>query len=483
MNRPRSDERRFEHLSRRIRGASVPRAGRRIQLVAAFVLVLSAMLIVLAVLVTRAQWARHHAQLLIDRLRLTDRESITGSRLISNWRWREALVLALALAAAVPAPASAEPAVALLTGNTLISFDTATPQTTTTVPVTGLGVNEALGGIDVRPADSLLYGVTATTGSASNSVLRTYRIDPTTGAATLMGATASGVAGAADVPGGLDFNPVADRIRYVNTNDESLRLVPVTGALAANDTDLTPFTVEIIGAAYDRSVAGAAASTLYAINRNTSRLAMIGGVDGTPSANGGVVTDIGSGLGFTISSISDGGFDISPAGAAVAALTPAADGITRLYTIDLATGVATAVGRLGLGTAVRGLAVLPSPAPPPPAAPALDRTAPNVLVSVPGRARLTAKAIRKIRIAFSCTEACTATGRLRVGKKTIAAGTAALGSADVGSLTLSTTAAQRRAIKRLHRRGAKRRRASLVLTFSDAAGNARQVTRRLTLRR
>jgi hypothetical protein len=390
----------------------------------------------------------------------------------------------LALAAAVPSPASAEPAVALLPGNALTTFDTTTPQTTTTVAISGLGTNETVSGIDVRPADGLLYGVTATTGSAANSVLKTYRIDPATGVATLIGATAAALAGAADIATGLDFNPVADRIRYVNANDENARLTPTTGALAANDTDLTPAaTSDIIATAYDRNVPGATLSTLFAIDRADSRPALIGGVDGTPSANGGVVTDFVGGLGFTLSPGSDGGFDISAGGTAIAALTPASDGVTRLYTIDLGTGAATVLGRLGAGSAVRGLAILPTPpSAPPPAAPAPDRTAPTVLVSVSGRASLSAGAIRRIKITFSCNEGCTAAARLQVGRKTIASGNASLASADVGTLRLRTSATQRRAIKRLHRRGA-RRRASLALTFTDAAGNTRRITRRMTLRR
>jgi hypothetical protein len=390
--------------------------------------------------------------------------------------------LALALAAAVPSPARAEPAVALLPGNALTTFDTTTPQTTTTVAISGLGTSETVSGIDVRPADGLLYGVTATTGSAANSVLKTYRIDPVTGVATLIGATAA-LAGAGDVATGVDFNPVVDRIRYVNTNDENARLNPTTGALAANDADLTP-TSDIIATAYDRNVAGATLSTLFAINRNTSRLALIGGVDGTPSPNGGVVTDFAGGLGFTLSPGSDGGFDVSAGGTAVAALTPASDGVTRLYTIDLATGAATVLGRLGAGSAVRGLAILPTPpSAPPPAAPAPDKTAPNVLVSVSARAKLSAGAIRRIKITFTCNEGCAVTARLRVGKKTIATGNAALTSPDVGSLRLRTSARQRREISRLHRKRVPRLRATLALTFTDAAGNTRRIARRMTLRR
>ena len=136
--------------------------------------------------------------------------------------------------------------------------------------------------------------------------------------ATLVGQTAAALAGAADVPTGYDFNPVVDRIRYVNTNDENARLVPDTGALAGNDTDLTPAaTSTIIAEAYDRNQAGATATTLYAIDRNDSQLSIQGGINGTPSPNGGVITDLAP-LGFNLSAASDAGFDISVTGVAYA---------------------------------------------------------------------------------------------------------------------------------------------------------------------
>ena len=258
------------------------------------------------------------------------------------------------------APAHAEQAVALTAPNTLIRFDTATPGTiTASLPVTGLNASQTIRGIDVRPATGELYASTVVTASAANSVIQTYTIDSNTGAATFVGQTAVALAGAADVPTGFDFNPVPDRIRYVNTNDENVRLHP-TGALAGNDTDLTPAaTTTLIAAAFDRNTPGTTATTQYAIDRNDSQIAMVGGPNGIASPNNGVVTDLTS-LGFTLNVANDGGFDISSTGAAFAALTSAADNLTRLYTINLNTpsGV-SAVGLIGNGaTEVRSLAIL-----------------------------------------------------------------------------------------------------------------------------
>ena len=98
--------------------------------------------------------------------------------------------------------------------------------------------------------------------------------------ATLVGATAAPLPGAGDIPTGFDFNPTVDRMRYVNTNFENARFNPNNGALAGDDTNLTPASVEIIGEAYDRNVVNGGATTLYAINRNGNQLAIQGGIDG-----------------------------------------------------------------------------------------------------------------------------------------------------------------------------------------------------------
>ncbi len=282
---------------------------------------------------------------------------------INGW----ALAITALLLAFAVVPARADQAVALMSPDTLAVFDTTAPTTVAFHAITGLGANETVRGIDIRPADGQLYGVAVTAASANNSIVRTYRLDPVTGAATLIGATAAGLVGAGDVPTDIDFNPVVDRIRFVNTNDENARLNPTNGTLSGDDPDLTPsVTSDIVAVAYDRSQAGATLTTLFAINRIGSQLARQGGVDGVPSPNNGVITSIG-GLGLTIGGAADGGLDITTAGTAYAALTNAADNLTRLYTINLTTGAATATSLIGSGAnEVRSLAILPPPPPPPP---------------------------------------------------------------------------------------------------------------------
>ncbi|MFM8271091.1 MAG: DUF4394 domain-containing protein [Gemmata sp.] len=265
---------------------------------------------------------------------------------------------------------------ALADNNVLLRFDSAAPTTVqATTTVTGLGAGETLQGIDFRPRTGQLFGSTAPTGSSGSQTFSTYSINPLTSAATLVG-TGATVTNGSDTAGGYDFNPTVDRIRYVNDLLANARLNPTDGALAGNDTPISLATFELIGAAYDRNTdrqtpGSTTPTTLYAIDRASSSLVRVGGIDGSPSPNGGVVTVVGA-LGVTLAAGSDAGFDIFEAvgpasgpnnnglGVAYATLTTA-DGVTRLYTIDLTTGAATVVGAVGAAgaTATVGLAAAP----------------------------------------------------------------------------------------------------------------------------
>src|SRR3954463_8793385 len=133
-----------------------------------------------------------------------------------------ALIVTLAVVLLVPAAANADPA-AGITGNTdLALFDTADPGTVTIRPITGLQspIEKAVG-LDTRPATGQLFVVTVPIGIVANALVRTYSVDPATGAATFVGTTPNPVPGAADTPTGVDFNPVVDRIRVVNAGNEN----------------------------------------------------------------------------------------------------------------------------------------------------------------------------------------------------------------------------------------------------------------------
>ncbi|HEX8280805.1 MAG TPA: DUF4394 domain-containing protein [Chthoniobacterales bacterium] len=249
---------------------------------------------------------------------------------------RRALPLAAIAVLLSLAPARAELMYGT-TGSVLSRFDSNNLGSVTSVPLTGMQAGETLVGIDLRPANGLLYGV----GSSN----RLYTINPLTGQATQVGS-----AGAFAVNGtsfGTDFNPVPDRIRQVSNTEQNLRLNPNDGTLTALDSALNP-AGNVVAVAYSNNFAGAASTVLYAIDSAAGTL----GIITNPNA-GGPITVVGSlGLGTNLNEAI--GFDISgSSGLAFASITTG--GLSRLYTINLATGAATLAssngGAIGTGTA------------------------------------------------------------------------------------------------------------------------------------
>jgi hypothetical protein len=230
-------------------------------------------------------------------------------------------------------------------GEVLVQFDSAAPGTIArSAGIIGLQPTEILRGIDVRPATGELYGLGVVTGVTDT--LRLYRIDVDTGVATAVGAPITGVT--TGTAYGVDFNPVSDRLRVVNDGDENLRINPNNGARAdapTNDSNLNPPST-VVAVAHDRNVAGATATTLYGIDTTLNAFVRIGGVNGSPSPNGGVATSVGA---LGVDATGDAGFDIDPATDTLfVALT--VGGQNGLYTIDPTTGAATLVGLIGGGT-------------------------------------------------------------------------------------------------------------------------------------
>jgi len=266
-------------------------------------------------------------------------------------RWVAALAAGAALA---PSAAAADPAAGITDTATLVTFDTAAPQDARTAPIQGLAAAETVIGIDFRPATGQLMVFTVPTGSAANSSASTYVLDPATATATLVGST-SPVLQAGDRPSGVDFNPVVDRVRVVQSNGENFRINPNNGSLTGDDANLsftTPATGPVTAVAYDRNVApgppGTLAppgtqTTLYGIDVGANRLVRVGGPGGEPSSNGGAVTNAGP-LGVDVDDASDAGLDIAPRGAAFASLR--VGGQSGLYGIDLTTGAAAPIGPL-----------------------------------------------------------------------------------------------------------------------------------------
>ena len=129
----------------------------------------------------------------------------------------------------VTPPVAVGDTVALTVSGSVVSFDRATPATLKgSIAVSGLQPNEKLVGLDVRPADGLLY--------ALSDQARLYTLNASTGVATfkaaLMAATGDDNPYTALTGSqfGVDVNPVADRLRVVSDSGLNLRIDVTTGA-------------------------------------------------------------------------------------------------------------------------------------------------------------------------------------------------------------------------------------------------------------
>ncbi|MEO5820048.1 MAG: DUF4394 domain-containing protein [Vicinamibacteraceae bacterium] len=235
--------------------------------------------------------------------------------------------------------ADAATAFALTSTNQIVTFDTNTPGSPSSiVAITGLQPAENALAIDLRPATGQIYLL----GSTS----RLYVVSPVTGIAVAVGGPFTPALSGASF--GFDFNPTVDRIRVVSDTGQNLRLNPDTGAVASEDTPLNIVagTPHIVGSAYANNFAGATATALYAIDSTTNALY----VQNPPNA--GVLTLVGP-LGFDVTDAV--GFDISANdNRAYAIVTVVA---SALVTIDLTTGTAAPVAVMP-GGPFRGLTVL-----------------------------------------------------------------------------------------------------------------------------
>lgn len=252
--------------------------------------------------------------------------------------------------------------------NELVQFDSGTANAALSIGViSGLQAGEQIQGIDFRPATGELYALGTVDIGATNEG-RIYKIDISTAAATQVGTTPFSTTLADSADWGFDFNPTVDRIRIVNDADANLRVHPDTGVLAFTDTDLDFATGDInfgadaaiVGSAYNNNVGGATATTLYSIDFTTSSVVRQGGVEGTPSPNGGALNTVGL-LGVSLDT-ENVGFDIdSHSGRAFASLSVGAT--TGFYSVNLTTGAATLANTIGDGSfVVRDIAVISQPA-------------------------------------------------------------------------------------------------------------------------
>jgi hypothetical protein len=253
-----------------------------------------------------------------------------------------------------PATAAAEPMVAVTFAapQKLLSFDSATPGTVSSVTISGLMAADRLGGIDTRPGTGQLYAL----GSSG----RLYILDPATGAATMGPMTAFSTPGGgsnfAASPLGFGFDPLSGKIRVnqysiaiAAEDDRNASIDADTGAVVAggflavaNGDPSFGVDPAVSSVAFRTDpAAGDQCATLYGIDSITGQsLVTQGSPGGSPeSPDTGLLHTVGP-LGVNPSA--PDGFDISPGGVAYYG----EGGPPNLHTVNLTTGAMTLVGTI-----------------------------------------------------------------------------------------------------------------------------------------
>lgn len=259
---------------------------------------------------------------------------------------KRTLLSALVIAAAGTATAGAASAasvVALQDGKTLAWIDTDKKAVTGTVALAG---NASLIGIDVRPSDGKLYGVTAQ-GAIVTIDAKTGKWEKKADLSEKLPAGATFT---------VDFNPVADRLRVLSSTGMSLRInvedgkAVVDGTLKYADADANKGKQpKVIAGAYSNSFAGTKETALYDLDAaNGTYLRQAPPNDGILNTLGKLTMKLGGSVAFDIASDGKGG----NTGWLLL------DG--TLHTLDIANGGTKMVGKIsGLKGKVSDMAVMP----------------------------------------------------------------------------------------------------------------------------
>ncbi len=233
----------------------------------------------------------------------------------------------------------------------LISFDEYYPGQASNIGfVSGLtGGDTTLVGIDFRVQNGQLYGVGNLGG--------VYLLDTTTAVATFVNHLSVALSGVAF---GVDFNPVADRLRIISDAGQNLRHDVNAGGVTTVDLALN-YTVGVTalgltGAAYtNNDLDATTATTLYALDSTLDQVAIQSPPNnGSLVATGLLTVDTGATVGFDIYSTLRNGITQKVQG--FASLT-GSDGRARFYRITLPTGKANSRGLFNLEDQVVDIAV------------------------------------------------------------------------------------------------------------------------------
>ena len=226
--------------------------------------------------------------------------------------------------------ASAEQIAGLTFDQKIVTFDSSSPMTiASSFAISGLTAGDRLIGIDLRPSNSKIYGV--------SQAGRVYTLT-TSGMASLISTLSTIPTGTTF---GIDFNPVPDRLRIISAGDQNLRANVATGA-TTTDTAITRAggPIDVVGTAYTNSTPGVAAPTstrIFGIDSVTDTLVT------SAAPNGGVYTTVGS-LGVGLTNFNHVGFDISGRTS-----TGYMSIDSAFYSVNLMTGATRFVDTIGSG--------------------------------------------------------------------------------------------------------------------------------------
>ena len=228
-----------------------------------------------------------------------------------------------------PLAADAGTIVGLVDGNSLVMIDAADRKVTGKVHIKG-GFDKILG-IDRRPADGKLYGITG------DGTIVTIDVNSgeATGKAKLSESWKSGITTT------IDFNPVADRLRVMGSDGANVRVnvddgkVTLDGSHKYKEGDANAgATPKIVAGSYTNGVKGAQSTALYNVDAATGALVTQAPPnDGTLNTVGPLGVKLGGRVAFKIAADQERND---------AWLVMDGD----LYAVDLKTGKATMAGKI-----------------------------------------------------------------------------------------------------------------------------------------
>ena len=280
-----------------------------------------------------------------------------------------ALSLGFIAAATAFNVAQAATLVATTSTNQLYTFDSANVGGGTLIGINGLLSGESFVGIDLRPTNNTIYGIT----SANNL----YTLDASTGFASLIaGLSNTGINNFSIQSGvsyGVDFNPVADRtapvsFRVVSSTGDNVAVNATTGVVSVQKSIAKDFSA----IAYSNSdsttpTVNPGNTQLYYLNAETDTLSIATTAFNNPSIS--LISKIG------INILSSNGFEIFNqnginTGFAAVDIQQNKNKIESLFLgIDLITGEASNLGKFKFDGTLTGLAAAPSAVPVPAALP------------------------------------------------------------------------------------------------------------------